>query len=149
MARWVSTTEVHLGHPVDSVLRGLVVKRLALLFAVALLGCGSAGEPVSLLTSAAPCYLDWTLGLLSVDPTYGTQVKDEGGDPPGSVSVVMWPPGYTGRRDGAEVSVLDPNGAVVATTGHRYKIRGGFSGPFPPAIPIRAFAACGSAEAVP
>lgn len=158
---------VHLAHPVDSVLRGLVVKRLFVLLTALVVGCGSVGasaplasESVHLLTGVDPvhgntasdgsgCYLDWTLGLLSVDPVYGTQIKDEGGDPPGQVAVVMWRPGYTARQVGSEVSVVDPSGTVVATTGHRYKIRGGFVGPNPPAIPLRVFWACNSVDAVP
>jgi hypothetical protein len=155
-----------LGQPVDSVLRGWVVKGL-LVLVVLLSGCGSVGasaplasDSVALLTGVDPvhgnsasdgsgCYLDWTLGLLSVDPTYGTKVKDEGGDPPGQVAVVMWKPGYTARRVGSEISVVDPNGTVVATTGHRYKIAGGFVGPNPPAIPLRVFWACNYVVAVP
>ena len=47
-------------------------------------------------------------------PTFGTALK--GGEP------LKWPSGYTGRRAGAEVEVLDPEGNVVLKTGGRYKV---------------------------
>jgi hypothetical protein len=36
----------------------------------------------------------------------------------------MWPPGFTGRRVGSEVAVVDTNGNLVATTGQSYSIKG-------------------------
>jgi hypothetical protein len=146
------------------------VKHAALiLLAAALVGCGSVGasvgasaiasdDSVYLLTGVGPngnsasdgsgCFLDWAVGLLSVDPTSGTTVKDEG---TGQVMPIMWKPGYTARRVGSEVSVLDPNGTVVATTGHRYKINGGWVGPGDPAkFPtVSGFWACGRVDPVP
>jgi hypothetical protein len=35
---------------------------------------------------------------------------------------VMWPSGYTARRAGSEVEVLDTQGKVIATTGRTYRI---------------------------
>jgi hypothetical protein len=150
-----------LGHPVGSVPRGLAVKRLVALVLVvgALVGCvsvsgsvgASAGESVQLLTGAAfagsGCYTDFAVGLLSVDPTYGTAVKDETSN--GHVVPVMWRPGYTALRVGSEVSVLDPAGTVVATTGHRYKIAGGYVSKGTAGSSTSAFWACGFVTGAP
>jgi hypothetical protein len=38
---------------------------------------------------------------------------------------VAWRPGFTARRSGSEVEVLDPQGIVVATTGRSYRFSGG------------------------
>jgi hypothetical protein len=47
------------------------------------------------------------------DPTFGTAYKEDG-------APLRWPTGYTGRRAGTEVEVLDRTGTVVLTTGSRY-----------------------------
>jgi hypothetical protein len=109
----------------------------ALALALCLAGCYSVappgestaplGEPAQLLTDNAdkyPVNADGTLhfgcGLLPtikdliVDARYGTTYKD--GTP------AMWLPGYTGRRVGSEVEVLDRDQNVVATTGKRYQL---------------------------
>lgn len=52
-------------------------------------------------------------GRLAVDPTYGTNLD---GQP------VIWPNGFSARRAGGEIEVLDAKGGVVATTGRRYRI---------------------------
>jgi hypothetical protein len=97
-----------------------IVACLAL--ALSLLGCygGGAsalpGESVPLLTGALTCYAGGEGGptaLLVVDPKYGTSLN---GQP------VMWPKGYTARRAGSEVDVLDTQGKVIATTGRTYHI---------------------------
>jgi hypothetical protein len=54
-----------------------------------------------------------TMGRLVAEGKYGTTFD---GMP------VMWPFGYTGRRVGAEVEVLDADGNVKATTGRVYSI---------------------------
>jgi len=110
------------------------VRRVTTTLALALflLGCGSAapvgksaapsdkpseapqGGPVELLTGVDSCWAGgaWgSEGLLVADPEYGTRF---GGKP------AMWPVGYTGRRVGSEVAVVDQAGRVVATTGRRY-----------------------------
>jgi hypothetical protein len=69
----------------------------------------------------------------------GYTVPGTGLPPAESVVPVMWPGGYTGRRVGVEVQVLNEAGDVVATTGRRYRIDGQVqaaiaydkSGPFP------------------
>jgi hypothetical protein len=82
-------------------------------------GCQAAvGEPVDLLTGVEPnsCFAGGetgTTGPLVVDPKYGTSLN---GKP------VMWPVGFTARRVGGEVKVLDGAGNVRATTGRLYHI---------------------------
>ena len=102
----------------------------ALALAVGLLGCGFTlppGDAVPLLTGVVPqytgnggCFLGSEIGKLIVDQRYGTALMyGDGGPVP-----VMWKPGFTGRRVGSDVLVLDPVGDVVATTGRRYQISG-------------------------
>ena len=116
-----------------------------LAMALCLLGCGSVVPPwdrVELLTDngnppAPGCYTAAAGGPLIVDRTYGTAI-DVGSTTP---VPVMWPLGFTGRRSGSEVEVLDPDGKVVATTGRTYNLRGGFALDDP-----RVFWACGGVE---
>jgi hypothetical protein len=90
--------------------------------ALSLLGCyaGGAsappGESVPLLTGALSCFAGGeggATGPLLAEPQYGTSWL---GMP------VMWPSGYTARRAGSEVEVLDTQGKVIATTGKTYRI---------------------------
>jgi len=72
--------------------------------------------PVELLTARLGCYAGGEGGptaLLVADPKYGTSFS---GRP------VIWPAGYTARRVGTEVIVLDGDGKVKATTGRTYHI---------------------------
>jgi hypothetical protein len=100
------------------------VRRLAIALGLSLglLGCGGQAArlgptvPVALLTSSLGCWAGGESGPtapLVVDLTYGTSF---GGRP------VMWPGGYTARRVGGEVVVLDAHGNVKATTGRMYHI---------------------------
>lgn len=92
-----------------------------------LLGCGSANttpnptpnadpDAVQLVTddsalrSGIGCWLMPSYGELVADSTLGVVFKDTG-------QAAVWPTGYTGRRVGSEVEVLDRQGKVVATTG--------------------------------
>jgi hypothetical protein len=109
---------------------------LALLFAVA--ACGSdpvPGERVALLTASGNpgCYVANTTGMLIVDPEAGTAIVSE--DMGRTTVPVRWPEGYTGRRSGSEVEVLDRAGQVVARTGQRYELLGGYN-------PDNTWAAC-------
>ena len=96
-----------------------VIGTLALALCVA--GCSSAGLSdgrVELLTGVDPniCYAGGEggeTGSLVVDPKHGTSFN---GHP------VAWPNGFTARRAGSEVEVLDAAGTVVATTGRVYHI---------------------------
>jgi hypothetical protein len=97
-----------------------------------LLGCGApAGEPVQLVTVDAGrgCGLLPIFADLIADPTFGTALTRVGVAPQPPPSMVSdergpakWPTGFTGRRIGSEVEVLDRHQNVVATTGRRYQI---------------------------
>ena len=81
------------------------------------------------------CYTNFAVGVLVVDPAYGTAITDEtiGGTGP-----IRWPSGYTGRLLGSDVVVFDSSGHAVAKTGNRYQIEGAFV-----QGPPRAWLACG------
>jgi hypothetical protein len=106
------------------------MKRISATIALGLvvLGCGRLPDPVQLVTGTSAlepngCFAFDVAGRLTVDPSYGTAiiVKDGTGGIP-----VAWRPGFTGRRAGSEVEVLDPDGKVVATTGRPYDVEGGY-----------------------
>lgn len=101
-----------------------------------LAGCLLPSSTVPLLTGNLGCYAGGeggATGQLVPDPENGTSFL---GRP------VMWPDGYTARRSGAEVVVLDARGNVRAITGRTYHISHAFSpgvipgddGPFPAAV---------------
>ncbi len=144
------------------------MKQLAatLALALCLAGCGflrSHGDPVQLLTGqpigGSGCFAAVGSGLLVVDPTYGTAIIDN--HLPSMVQLrdvpvtVAWRPGFTARRSGSEVEVLDPQGNVVATTGRNYTILGGYvapggtSGVEWPDLATNVFWACGDPQPVP
>jgi hypothetical protein len=113
---------------------------------VALAGC-TPTAPVPLLTGDNPdgdlmsggCYTNSANGPLVTDPVYGTAIQDDTGGPePWPVAAVMWPMGYTARHAGSEIEVVNREGLVVAKTGNRYHIEGGYVGGSTP-----AFLACG------
>jgi hypothetical protein len=106
--------------------------------ALCLAGCGLLPpEPVRILTGppggGSGCFAADVAGLLVVDPTYGTAIV--GDDLPSMVQLsdvpvtLAWRPGFTARRSGSEVEVLDPGGNVVATTGRSYRFMGGYVSP--------------------
>ena len=109
------------------------MKQLAAL-ALALCLVLPGGDPVRLLTGEPlprnSCFASATgSGLLVADPTYGTAIIGQDsmaalGDEP---MPVAWRPGFTARRIGSDVAVLDPQGNVVARTGRSYTIDGGLS----------------------
>lgn len=103
--------------------------RLALVLALSLAACGASagGDTVKLLTgdpTPGACFTNYAQGLLIVDAHAGTAIID--GDVGGTTAAVMWRMGFTGRRAGSDVQVLDPTGKVVATTGRSYTIPGGY-----------------------
>ena len=135
-------------------LRGIAAPALAL----CLLGCApeavNTAETVTLLTGGSEgCYPGpgpWAGGQLLADPPSGTAIEvDSSGSgysphiglPIGSIVPVMWPTGYTARRAGTEVEVLNLDGEVVATTGRRVLL-----GEMPLVHPPGAFAACSVRE---
>ena len=103
------------------------VAATSLALALCLLGCSSSEPiPVPLLTGTEDCQVDAALGLLTVDPKYGTAIIDEqGAASDRRPTPVMWPAGYTGWWLDPQVVVKDPQGTGVATTGRRYWISGG------------------------
>lgn len=112
---------------------------------LALAACTSG--PVSLTTAGdsgtVGCYLANTTGMLIPDAQAGTAIVSE--DMGQTTVPIRWPQGYTGRRSGDQVEVLDGGGNVVARTGQRYMLLGGYSpdgpwaacdaGVYPPAWP--------------
>lgn len=76
------------------------------------------------------CFAADVSGLLVVDPTDGTAIVANGHPSMLALSdvpvTVAWPPGFTARRSGSQVEILDPQGNVVATTGRSYTFMGGF-----------------------
>ena len=93
------------------------------------------GGPVPLLTGeghiGGGCYLNFLVDDLVVDPVSGTAVIEEytiDGQPKSRVLPIMWPTGYSARSSGSEVEVLARNGEVVARTGGRYRLQGGYEG---------------------
>ena len=118
--------------------------KLALAMALALgMLAAACGGSVSLLTGTVGsgsategmvgCYTNFAQGQLVVDAAYGTAIVENGRATP-----VMWPVGSTARQSGSDVEVVDKQGTVVARTGSRYQIEGGYSGSNP-----RSFVACG------
>ena len=89
--------------------------------------CGS-GEPVTLLTGNPQpgCYLANTTGMLIIDAQAGTAIVSE--DMARTTVPVRWPAGYTGRKNGVRVEIVDAAGRVVARTGQRYELLGGYNG---------------------
>jgi hypothetical protein len=103
------------------------MRQAALLLALlGFLAACAPGEPVALLTSGPElgCYVANTTGLLIGDPQAGTAIVSE--DMSRTTVPVRWPAGYTGRKSGDQVEVLDASGHVVARTGQRYELLGGY-----------------------
>jgi hypothetical protein len=142
------------------------MKRVVATLAVplALAGCGSIFPGPHLITgrgmAEGSCFTSSASGPLVVDPMYGTAIVDmdqvatapEGVSPPAPVPVA-WRPGFTARPVGPEVEVLDPEGNVVAVTGHSYRISGGYVGPDSsgswPGLKVGVFWACDSVSLNP
>ena len=120
------------------------MKRVAatLVVALVLVGCGMLPPgPVHLLTPGPAdqiigssvyntygpdgCVSMPHAGDLVADATYGTAFIATGGAAATPLPVV-WRRGFTGRRSGSEVQVVDPQGNVVAVTGHAYRFNGGY-----------------------
>ena len=124
-----------------------------LALAMCLVGCDTAtrmGEPVELLTGVQPfdratCETYFAVDWMIVDPRYGTAVIDAHFN---TAIPVMWRPGFTGRRSGSDVVVLDASGKVVAQTGRGYRIQGTYWPPLGDTGPASStvWYACGSVE---
>ena len=79
---------------------------------------GSFGDPGDVIG----CYTSGTTGDLVNDPSAGIVIVEQGG----YRHVVDWPPGWTGRRSGSEVEVLDDTGNFVVRTGTKVSLLGGY-----------------------
>ena len=109
---------------------GCTLVVLALLAA----SCSSAGASqtpdaavVAIRTLAPPgpndiCLLARGGGTLVVDPVSGLGVADTNGH----VTHVYWPFGYSARRDGENIALLDREGRVVAHLGDVIGMTGGY-----------------------
>jgi len=99
----------------------------------------SSGEIVRLLTgssgAAYPGPGPTVYGLLLPDEQHGTVIDVEFHNQSDSglsdftpsdmgMTPLMWPEGFSARRSGTEVEVLNDAGEVVATSGRRYVIGG-------------------------
>lgn len=113
------------------------MRRVALSVALvlSLLGCHGGGAsapsaastsgPVPLVTVEAQtsfgvgqCVLDLRyVADVIADPQSGTPIDAATGE-----SFLAWPKGFTARRAGSEVEVLDAEGNVVLVTGRRYRV---------------------------
>lgn len=93
--------------------------RLALYAIISVLlvsSCGlfSSRSPVVIRTQDTPrggCKLSEIQGVLVADPTWGLALTVT---PTGKPFGVVWPHGYSARRDEGRVSLLDATGTVVA-----------------------------------
>ncbi len=90
---------------------------------------GPLTSPVALRTSdhlGGECFLANTTGRLIADEEAGTAIVSE--DMSRTTVPVTWPVGFTGRRTlFGQVNVLDTRGQVVAQTGNRYELLGGYT----------------------
>lgn len=77
---------------------------------------------LSSTTGAVGCYTSGTIGELVADPVAGTAIIERSG----RRIPVTWPKGWTGRRSGWEVEVVDASDAVVLRTGTRVSLMGGY-----------------------
>jgi len=107
-----------------------VTKRVgvALALGLVLAGCGLfVPGYVQLATGDGPCYTSVISGLLVADPTSGTAIIEDVNAGQGATRPmpVVWPSGFTGRRVGSEVEVLDWHGNVAYTTGQHVALAGG------------------------
>jgi hypothetical protein len=140
------------------------MKHLAtIVVALCLVGCGwlpPNGDPVQLITAPhLECFAADVSGLLVVDPTDGTAIVANNHPSMLQLSdvpvTVAWPPGFTARRSGSEVEVLDPQGNAVAITGRNYRLWGGYadaggsSGLNAPELRTNVFWACDSVTPLP
>ena len=107
-----------------SKLRRCQTRLISSIFALALvlLGCdalaGSGRIDVRTSDTDAPvaqCYLAGAAAELVLDPGVGVAWKFG----PDDIRPVIWPRGYTARRVGSEIQVLNREGTVIARSGSR------------------------------
>ena len=81
------------------------------LSSVLLVSCSAPDESVVIQTDSQSyndCLLVGFGGVLVADPTYGLALQGTG---------VIWPTGYSARREGGKIVLLDPAGNSVAREG--------------------------------
>ncbi len=86
---------------------------------------GVSTQPPQPDGSPQPCMAALLQGVLVADARWVVGVRDPGSD---AVRHVIWPFGFAVRREGDGVALLDQAGRVVARTGDKVKIGGGFDG---------------------
>lgn len=89
----------------------------------------SPGPAVPLWAGSDTCYLSNITGELVADPISGVAIIERHTGNPDRTTRLDWPGGYTARLSGSEVEVLDRRGVVVARTGTRMEIQGGYGLP--------------------
>lgn len=101
-----------------------------------------AGEPVQIQTSAntTGCDLGIHQGVLIAESQWGLALL--GTDHFGATKVfgVVWPAGYSARRSGDAVLLLNPRGTVAAREGDHLALGGGDTDPLHPCAPVQAVA---------
>jgi hypothetical protein len=87
-------------------------------------GCGPGMCLVPLRTSSkpgdGPCPLMAILGVMVRDPTYGLGLRNEAGRTVG----VIWPFGYSARRDEVGTILFNPRGQALAREGDSVRMAG-------------------------
>lgn len=89
-------------------------------------GCGPGMCPVALQTSSKPagpnepCPLMAIIGVLAPEPTYGLGLRNEAG----RIVGVIWPFGYSARRDEAGTILFDRLGRGLARQGDTVQMAG-------------------------
>ena len=68
------------------------------------------------------CHLNYKHGTLVAHAPTGVAIAERDGGP---LVPILWPAGFTARRFGTEIEILNESGKVIAVTGNRYKFDGG------------------------
>jgi hypothetical protein len=90
--------------------------------------CATGACPVPLQTQPPPAAVEACeevriSGILAADPTYGLGLSYNG-----AVHGVIWPNGFSARRESDGIALIDPNGEVVAREGNRVQMAGVIGG---------------------
>ncbi len=80
--------------------------------------CAASGCALAIETQPSPgsndvCQVARIGGVLTADPTYGLGVRDDSG----LVHGVLWPYGYSARREPGGIVPIDRSGRIVAREG--------------------------------
>ena len=105
---------------------GLVLAVLAVFLAFGLFSTSVAiktGTVDGGSSGAVGCYTSGTSGELVTDLVSGVAIVER----TGRRIAVTWPPGWTGRRSGTEIEILDSGGKVQMRTGTQVYLEGGYS----------------------